>query len=260
MPVVCTRQRPPFERAGVAEHAPLLVDAAGAGVEERLGDVRRPPRIAGAEDGRGVVARLGAQVDRHGRSVACGVAVAARASVARYLRKRLTWCCRRAPCRRSGRWGSRSRCSRSTDLADGVAADRAGLAGAPVHPAGAVGGRAHVGSAALVGQALVDRVVDRGDDLRRRRRAPSLPVIANGESLARWQTSLARRRPRPAMQCWSRRNAVQAHVVRGEARGQLARRRPRSPPGRARSSGGLGQRVAGVARTTRRRAARCRPR
>jgi hypothetical protein len=29
--------------------------------------------------------------------------------------------------------------------------------------------------------------------------APSLPVIANGEILARWQTSLASIRPRPAI-------------------------------------------------------------
>ena len=36
--------------------------------------------------------------------------------------------------------------------------------------------------------------------------APSLPVIANGETFARWSTSLARRRPIPATHRWSRRN------------------------------------------------------
>jgi hypothetical protein len=40
-------------------------------------------------------------------------------------------------------------------------------------------------------------------------RAPEIPsffVDANGESLARWQTSLASRRPIPAIDRWSRRN------------------------------------------------------
>src|ERR687886_2508809 len=53
-----------LELAGVAEHPALGVPLHGV-VEVRLGDVLRPQRIAREEAGLGVVARLGAHVDRH---------------------------------------------------------------------------------------------------------------------------------------------------------------------------------------------------
>ena len=52
-------------RPGVAEQAALLVDLRDVR-EERLRDVLRPERIARQEAGFGVVARLCAEVDRHG--------------------------------------------------------------------------------------------------------------------------------------------------------------------------------------------------
>ena len=55
----------PFAGAGVAEQAALLV-ALHDVVEVGLGDVLGPERIAGEEDGLGVVAGLGADVNRHG--------------------------------------------------------------------------------------------------------------------------------------------------------------------------------------------------
>ena len=67
------------------------------------------------------------------------------------------------------------------------------------------------------------------------------PRVANGESLARWQISLASRRPSPAMRRWSRRNAVEPHRVVVEDGRQLVgdrgrRRRARGP--RRRLAGG----------------------
>ena len=53
-----------LERAGEPEHAALAVDLARA-VEERLGDVTRAQRVAREEDGLGVVAGLGAEMDWH---------------------------------------------------------------------------------------------------------------------------------------------------------------------------------------------------
>ena len=91
------------------------------------------------------------------------------------------------------------------DLADRVAAHRARLAGAVVDRAGPVLRRRHVVAAALVGQALVDALADRLDQRGRVVAGSSLFVMANGESCARWQISLARRRPSPAMRRWSRR-------------------------------------------------------
>ena len=61
------------------------------------------------------------------------------------------------------------------------------------------------------------------------------------------------------MQRWSRRNAVQPHGVRGEARGQLARRDLDRPRGRGRRAAAWSSSPP-AARTTRRPAARCRPR
>ena len=113
--------------------------------------------------------------------------------------------------------------ARVLDGADRVAAHRARLAGAAVDTAGAVLRRAHVVAGALVLQALGDGLADR----RRRRRAapsrPSLPVIANGESRARWHTSLASRRPSPAIARWSRRKPCSRIDLLGEAGGQLVR-------------------------------------
>ena len=41
----------------------------------------------------------------------------------------------------------------------------------------------------------------------------SLPVFTKGDSFARWQTSLARRRPRPAMAMLVAQEPVEAHRV-----------------------------------------------
>src|SRR5689334_12603206 len=64
-------------------------------------------------------------------------------------------------------WAVAHRVARVLDLPHGVPADRAGLAGALVDPAGAVGRRAHVVPAPLEGQALVDGFVDGRHDARR---------------------------------------------------------------------------------------------
>src|SRR4029077_9864697 len=53
-----------LERAGEPEHPALAVDLAGA-VEEGLGNVTSAERIAGQEDGLGVVAGLAAKMDWH---------------------------------------------------------------------------------------------------------------------------------------------------------------------------------------------------
>ena len=66
MPVDCTLIGEPSNVPVNPSMPALLVDEPGAGIEERLGDVGRPARVAGAEDAVGVVAGLGAQVDRHG--------------------------------------------------------------------------------------------------------------------------------------------------------------------------------------------------
>ncbi len=58
-------ERSTLERAGEAEHASLLVHQLGV-VEDVLGHVLGSTGIARAEDGGGVVAGLGAQVDGHG--------------------------------------------------------------------------------------------------------------------------------------------------------------------------------------------------
>ena len=59
--------RAALEGAREAEHPALGVHLPEARVEERLGDVLRPQRIARAEHGRRIVAGFGAQVDRHAR-------------------------------------------------------------------------------------------------------------------------------------------------------------------------------------------------
>ena len=64
MPEDCTEIGDALERAREPEHAPLAVDLARA-VEERLGDVARPQRVAGKEDCLGVVAGLGTEMNRH---------------------------------------------------------------------------------------------------------------------------------------------------------------------------------------------------
>ncbi len=179
-----------LEGAGVAEHAALLVDATRTGLEERLGDVPGPSWVAGHEHGRGVVGGFGAEVDGHASSVAVGLLEEAGGGVVgEHLAAGLA--CRAV----------RNGVAAVGDRADRVGAHRARFADSPVHPPGTIGRRAHVASGAFVGQAVVDGVVDRGDDRRRRHRRPSLPVIANGEILARWQTSLASMRPRPAIWC-----------------------------------------------------------
>ena len=66
MPVDCTDTGRPSKRARVAEHAALAVHLAGV-VQELPRDPLGPQRIAGEEHRRCVVARLCAQVDRHGR-------------------------------------------------------------------------------------------------------------------------------------------------------------------------------------------------
>ena len=65
MPVACTETGLPSQRAAEAEHPALGVRLDDV-VEIRLGDVLRAQRVAGEEDGLGVVAGLGADVDRHG--------------------------------------------------------------------------------------------------------------------------------------------------------------------------------------------------
>ena len=69
IPVVWTLIGSPSKRAGEAEHPAFLVDAAVAGLEERLGDVGGATGIAWAQHVGGVVAGFGAQVDRHPASV-----------------------------------------------------------------------------------------------------------------------------------------------------------------------------------------------
>ena len=69
MPVDWTLIGLTLEGAREPEHAALGVHPAGAGVEERLGDVLGPKGIARTQDVGGVVAGLGAQMDRHGPSV-----------------------------------------------------------------------------------------------------------------------------------------------------------------------------------------------
>ena len=65
MPVPCTETGLPLVGAGVAEQAALLVSLHDV-LEVGLGDVLRAQRVAGEENGLGVVAGLGADVDRHG--------------------------------------------------------------------------------------------------------------------------------------------------------------------------------------------------
>ena len=64
MPEDCTEIGRALERAGEPEHPALAVDLARA-VEEGLGDVARAQRIAGKEDGLGIVAGLAAEMDWH---------------------------------------------------------------------------------------------------------------------------------------------------------------------------------------------------
>ena len=62
------RDRPALELAGVAEHAALAVPLDRV-VEVGIGDVLRPQRVAGEQARLGVVAGLGADVDRHGATL-----------------------------------------------------------------------------------------------------------------------------------------------------------------------------------------------
>ena len=71
----------------------------------------------------------------------------------------------------------------------------------------------------------------------RPRRRSSFAALANGDSLARWQISLASRRPRPAMQCWSRRNPCSRVECAVSSSRQRRRGRPGRRRGRGRSSG-----------------------
>ena len=68
MPVPCTETGFPSHVPRVAEHPALAVHL-GHVLEVRLGDVLRAQRVAGEEDGFGVVAGLGSEVDRHGATL-----------------------------------------------------------------------------------------------------------------------------------------------------------------------------------------------
>ena len=109
--------------------------------------------------------------------------------------------------------GSSYRVADVLDGADGVAAHRAGLAGAVVHRAGPFLRRAHVVAAALVGQRLVDaRAAIAAWSARPRRRRASRcwrTARASPGGRSRWPGGGRC----PAMACWSRRNAVQPHGV-----------------------------------------------
>ena len=85
--------------------------------------------------------------------------------------------------------------ARVLDRPHGVAAHRARLAGAVVDPARTVLGRAHVVTGALVLQSLGDGLADGGRRPSPRRPAPACRSSRTGERRARWQTSLASRRP-----------------------------------------------------------------
>ena len=65
IPVPCTETRLALPGAGEAEQPALGVSLHDV-VEVGLGDVLGAQRVAGEEDGLGVVAGLGADVDRHG--------------------------------------------------------------------------------------------------------------------------------------------------------------------------------------------------
>ncbi len=72
MPVVWTLIGRPSTRAGIAQQAPVLIDEARSGepAVEAAGDRRGATRVPGQEHERGVVSRLGVQVDlRHARSL-----------------------------------------------------------------------------------------------------------------------------------------------------------------------------------------------
>ena len=155
-------------------------------------------------------------------------------------------CCRRGPCRGSGRWGSRRPCSGRT-RPSGSSSPHTGQA-SPTRWCtlpGRSADDAHLGEAALEREPLGDAHLDGLDERARRRRRSSFAVVANGDRWARWQISLARRRPRPAMRCWSRRKpcsrvdldveqAAQRGGVDGVGVGAEARRAAAAPPGRRR--------------------------
>ena len=65
IPVPCTETGLPFQ-VPVKPSRPRSAFRWTRLVEVRLGDVLGPQRVAGKEDGLGVVAGLGADVDRHG--------------------------------------------------------------------------------------------------------------------------------------------------------------------------------------------------
>ena len=103
---------------------------------------------------------------------------------------------------------------------------------------GPVGRRAHVVAARARTRATrrCRRGSPRRASSRRRRRAS--PVDANGDSLARWQISLARRRPRPAIDALVAQEPVQAHRVLVQQLERASRRSTVSASGPRPSSGG----------------------
>ena len=116
------------------------------------------------------------------------------------------WCCRRGPCRRSGRWRSRRPCSGSTR---------------PPAPCRRTRGQASPTRWWTCAGRSADELISSSP---RSKARPSsmhtwiasasratlvgaeLGGVGEGRESARWQISLARSRPRPASRCWSRRN------------------------------------------------------
>ena len=140
------------------------------------------------------------------------------------LEELATSCCRRGPCRRSGTSGSRQPCSRCTTRSGSCRRT-------PGTPRRRVRGPGPVGPPTSSCRVACARTPGPRRPLRgspstiaAAPSAPSLPVIANGEILARWQTSLASIRPRPAICCWSRRYPWMRMLVVGERLGQRLRR------------------------------------
>ena len=243
-----------LERAGVAEHAALFVDAAGAGVEERLGDVRRPcaDRRARGRQGRSRTAR-------HGGGSACRE---------RNRYDSLAWLLEELARRVVGQHLAAGLARRA--VGDGVAAvlTPSGWCrrtpGTPRRPGRAPGPGGPPTSSCRCAcvRRRGPRRPPRGSPPRppprRRRRACRSSRTAT--ILARWQTSLASMPAECRRSCAGRAGSraraccAAANGAASDSPGDVERLGP------SRSSGGAVEHARRRRRTTRRRGAPCRPR